>query len=50
MVRAIEHAKEKLGAKFNDRAFHDFLLGSGALPLDILEEQFGPWLEAAARG
>ena len=43
-------AKEKLGAKFSDRAFHDFILGNGALPLTILEEEFGPWLEAAARG
>jgi uncharacterized protein (DUF885 family) len=42
-------AREKLGAKFSDRAFHDFLLGNGALPLDILEERFGPWLDAAAR-
>lgn len=42
-------ARAKLGATFSDRAFHDFVLGNGALPLAILEEQFGPWLEAAAR-
>jgi uncharacterized protein (DUF885 family) len=42
-------ARKRLGAKFDDRAFHDFLLGRGALPLDILEEQFVPWLESAAR-
>ena len=35
--------------KFSDRAFHDFILGSGPLPLEILEERFAPWLAEAAR-
>jgi uncharacterized protein (DUF885 family) len=42
-------AREKLGVKFSDRAFHDFLLGNGALPLDLLEERLGPWLAATER-
>jgi uncharacterized protein (DUF885 family) len=43
-------AREALGAKFSDRAFHDFILGNGALPLALLEERLGPWLAEAARG
>ena len=31
-------ASKELGAKFDMRTFHDAVLGSGALPLDLLEE------------
>ena len=33
-----EKAKNKMGDKFDIRTFHDVLLGSGAVPLDMLEE------------
>jgi len=38
-------AQEQLGAKFDQREFHDVLLRSGALPLEILEEQVNAWLQ-----
>lgn len=39
-------AEEVLGDQFDIRAFHDFILLPGMLPLSILEEQFEEWLEA----
>lgn len=36
-------AQEKLGASFDIRAFHDEVLGHGALPLDILERRIKAW-------
>ncbi len=38
-------AEKKLGAKFEQRKFHDALLGDGALPLDILEKRITRWLK-----
>jgi uncharacterized protein (DUF885 family) len=40
-------AERRLGPKFNVRAFHDVLLGQGAVPLDVLEKLVGDWI---ARG
>jgi uncharacterized protein (DUF885 family) len=37
-------AKETLGERFDIRAFHDMLLGQGALPLDVCEEQVRVWI------
>ncbi|MEZ2346761.1 DUF885 family protein [Terriglobus sp. RCC_193] len=41
-----ERAKQKLGAKFDIRNFHDEVLDSGALPLDILEKRVDAWIAA----
>jgi uncharacterized protein (DUF885 family) len=38
------YAKKELGDKFDIRAFHDELLGNGALPLDVLELQVNEWV------
>jgi uncharacterized protein (DUF885 family) len=44
-----ERARKELGGKFDIRAFHDEILGGGALPLDVLERRVDDWI-AAQRG
>jgi uncharacterized protein (DUF885 family) len=39
-------AEKELGARFDLREFHDVLLTSGALPLDILEEMVKAWVNS----
>ena len=39
-------AESKLGSKWNLRAFHDQLLGSGSMPLDLLEKKMLRWIES----
>lgn len=46
---ARERARTALGARFDAQAlrdFHDLLLGSGALPLQVLDEQVDAWVAA----
>ncbi len=40
-----QRASEHLGDRFDLRAFHDVVLGNGALPLSILEEVVVAWIE-----
>jgi uncharacterized protein (DUF885 family) len=40
------YAEKELGPKFDIRAFHDHVLGNGALPLDLLEKQIKAWVAA----
>jgi uncharacterized protein (DUF885 family) len=45
-IQAIRRqAEERLGSRFNLRAFHDRLLGTGAVPLDMMEAQMQDWIE-----
>lgn len=37
-------AKTELGEKFDLRDFHDVVLSSGAVPLDLLEKNVGDWI------
>ncbi len=37
-------AEVQLGPRFDIRAFHDELLGAGALPLDLLEQRMDRWM------
>jgi uncharacterized protein (DUF885 family) len=37
-------AEDELGDKFDIRAFHDTVLGGGALPLEILERRVDQWI------
>jgi prolyl oligopeptidase len=41
-----DRAERQLGENFDIRAFHDHLLGAGALPLDLLEQRMDTWLAA----
>jgi uncharacterized protein (DUF885 family) len=39
-------AQTALGPKFDLKAFHDVILSSGALPLDILDKQVVTWIQS----
>ena len=44
--RLKKKAQDQLGARFDIRGFHDQVLGSGALPLPILEAKLDRWITA----
>jgi uncharacterized protein (DUF885 family) len=44
ILKLREEARQKLGNKFDLRAFHDEVLDSGALPLDVLHSQVEAWI------
>jgi uncharacterized protein (DUF885 family) len=44
ILKLRQQAREKLGDKFDIRAFHDEVLGNGALPLDVLESEVSTWI------
>ncbi len=39
-------AERELGPRFDIKSFHDLLIGSGSLPLSILERQVDAWIAA----
>jgi uncharacterized protein (DUF885 family) len=42
-------AQQALGPKFDIRAFHDEILDSGSMPMDILDEHVSTWIAAQAK-
>ena len=40
-----EKARQELGPKFDIRAYHDEVLGAGALPMNVLEERIDGWIQ-----
>jgi len=49
IARLRSEASAALGEAFDLRAFHDLVLGAGALPLDVLEERTRAWVSERAR-
>jgi uncharacterized protein (DUF885 family) len=48
-IRALrQQAMDRLGEAFDLKAFHEMILGQGAMPLAILEQVVEEWIEAAA--
>jgi uncharacterized protein (DUF885 family) len=47
--RLRDKAQAALGKAFDVRAFHDEVLGAGALPLDILERRIDAWISRQPR-
>jgi uncharacterized protein (DUF885 family) len=45
ILRLRQYTKDQLGAKFDIRAFHDEILGGGALPLDVLDKRTREWVD-----
>jgi uncharacterized protein (DUF885 family) len=47
MIKIMElrrKAERELGAKFDIRGFHDLLIGSGSMPLAVLESRVNDWI------
>ena len=49
MIRLRKMAEQELGADFDIRAFHEAILGPGALPLSVLEEQIRVFIRKSTR-
>jgi uncharacterized protein (DUF885 family) len=49
ILKLRQYAKEQLGDKFSIREFHDQVIDSGALPMDVLETRIHSWV-ASSKG
>jgi uncharacterized protein (DUF885 family) len=44
IIELREKARKELGDRFDIRAFHDEVLGAGALPMDVLAQRINEWI------
>jgi uncharacterized protein (DUF885 family) len=44
ILKLRDEARQRLGANFDVRAFHDEVLGNGPLPLDVLQSEVENWI------
>lgn len=44
ILKLRQYSKDQLGSSFDIKAFHDEVLGGGALPLDILSDRIHSWV------
>jgi uncharacterized protein (DUF885 family) len=44
ILKLRDYAKDQLGDRFDLRAFHDQVLGGGALPMDVLGDRIHDWV------
>ena len=44
ILKLRQYSKDQLGSKFDLRAFHDELLGGGAVPMDVLSNRVHDWV------
>lgn len=49
ILKLREEARQKLGSKFDLRAFHDEVLGNGALPLNVLDSEVRSWIDTQTK-
>jgi uncharacterized protein (DUF885 family) len=53
MLKILEYramAEEELGSDFDIKTFHDTVLGSGALPMPVLQAKIERWIESLKQG
>ncbi len=48
ILKLREEARQRLGPKFDIKAFHDAVLEQGPLPLDVLESEVNRWISEQA--
>ena len=46
IIELREKARRELGGKFSLKEFHNLVLGTGNVPLDILEQQVDRWIRS----
>ncbi|HET7650365.1 MAG TPA: DUF885 domain-containing protein [Gammaproteobacteria bacterium] len=49
ILKLRDEAKQKLGDKFDIKAFNDEILSNGTLPMNVLEKEVQEWMDAQAK-